>query len=193
MENTNTQKPTEKKSIFSKWWFWVIVVILLIAIVGALILFTLFKKGKDFITNNDLAESIIEQSEDNEEQESKSDTSETSSDTEYVAWESLDIPDIFPKYTQGDIEKPYLFTWSNMGIPNILGVYNTTREDIENYVESAASEGWEILWEDQVMGDEDSSWALSLDDNGYTYSILLNWYGETEDYLSLVLGQTAVE
>ncbi len=117
--------------------------------------------------------------------------SESATEVEYVSWGSLGIPEIIPEYTDGVIEKPFFdFNWTTGGVPNSFAVYETSEAAIEEYVENAVNDGWEISWANEVQGDEDDSWALSYEVDGKTYSILLSWYGVSDDYLMIILGES---
>jgi hypothetical protein len=186
------QEPKEKKSVFSKWWFWVIAVVLIITAIVIFFISSLVKKGKDFFDNNKIIDNAINQIDDIDSGEDNDGTSTndstSTSEEEYVSRDSLDIPSVFPEYSDGDIAKQtFSSTWNTEGAPNIITVGNTSQTAIEEYVQNAIEEGWEMDWENEQMGDEDASWALHIESGGKTYNIALNWYGVTEDLLTIVM------
>jgi hypothetical protein len=72
-----------------------------------------------------------------------------------------------------------------------LTISNTSEEQARRYVNEAAASGWEIQWEDIVHGDEDTSWAIYIEEDGVTYSMLLAWYlDDRGDYLSIILTES---
>lgn len=189
MENKTPvqQSQTEgtKEKTKSKWWVWLIVIVVVIILGIIAVAFFALQKARDFIEEQDLSpDTVINQME--EGLTIEEDEFTTSPEEQYVTWASLGIPSTIPEYTDGNIQKPILdFTWTTGGVPNFVTVYNTSEEAIEEYVQNAIDNGWTLLWERGQEGDEDLSWALSYGEN--EYGILLNWYGVSSDYLSILL------
>lgn len=106
---------------------------------------------------------------------------------EYVSWSYFDLPAQFPEYTDGRIQKPFMLQdW----YPIIIGIEGTSEQAIEDYVQRAIGEGFELLWEREVQGDEDLSWAVSLATDETHYSIILAFYEDysgVPNYLSLLV------
>ena len=92
---------------------------------------------------------------------------------EYVSWSYFDLPAQFPEYTDGRIQKPFMLQdW----YPIIIGIEDTSVKAIEDYVQRAIGEGFELLWERVAQGDEDLGWAVNKSTDEEHYSIMLSYY-----------------
>ena len=182
----SVQTEEKKSSVFTKWWFWLIILVLII--VAA---FFIFQTTQD--------EEVTEEQEtvspptEEEIQQPELET-ETTLEGAYVSWDSLDIPTVFLEYTYGDIVEDFFdFSWETGGVPNFLTIYNTTQDDIRMYVDEAVSNGWELQWEEEVMGDEENSWSLYLETEETVYTTLLEYHlDEKGEYLVMILGEGTV-
>lgn len=182
MKNKNSKKG--QKSFLTRWWFWLIIIIVLV-ITPIIILFTLQVEREPIIE-----EDVPIQTETSDIDEDELPIQE-GVERDYLSWGELNLPPNFPAYTNGDIQSPAEdFTWVGGGAPNLLTVYNTTEEAIEEYIASAVEDDWTVMWERNKDGDEDLSWAIAYETEENTYSILFYWYGDTSDYLTIILKET---
>ena len=180
------QTVEKESSVFTKWWFWLILLILI-----ALVAFLFFRSTQEEEVTEQ-QETVPPTTEEFEQPEAFQETETV--EEEFVSWNSLGIPAIFPEYAYGDITEDYFgFSWSTGGVPNFLTIHNTTQDDIRMYVDEAVANGWELQWEEEVMGDEENSWSLYMETDETVYTALLEYHvDETEEYLLMILGEGTV-
>ena len=74
--------------------------------------------------------------------------------------------------------------------PVVVGIEDTSVQAIEDYVQRAINEGFELLWEREAQGDEDLGWAVNKSTDEEHYSIMLSYYEDfygLPDFVNLVL------
>jgi hypothetical protein len=182
------QKDSSKKRISPKLLIWIgVLLTILIATVFFMFDYPLVEQEKEVETSEDDTEIVL--TEEEEEEREKLEEQEP-----YITWESMDIPPVYPEYTDGQIGTPSpAFEWMGDGVSNFVTVYNTSENTIKEYVDQAVNAGWELVWAEETQGDEDNSWALSKEEDEVTNSIVLNWYSGENSYLTMILTSNNTE
>jgi len=111
----------------------------------------------------------------------------------YITWESMEIPEVYPEYNNGDVATPDpAFQWYGEGIPNFITILNTDETAIQTYIDKALQNNWKLEESPEEPGEEDESWFLTVEGEE-THSILLKWFAGDNSYLKMTLTSTPAE
>lgn len=182
-DNTPVQEKQAPKA--PKWLLWIALVLAVLLTIGVLIANMLIN-GLDSTEDTETEERIEEQ------QTEEEALMENGEFNPYITWESMNIPNIFPEYTDGDIGTPDPpFKWLEEGIPNFVTIFNSSEKFVREYVLEAMEQGWEE--EAETETDESIIWRFSKEENEKLYTMELVWHTEELSYLSMILTSAVLE
>lgn len=195
MGTKKTVSGEEKKSPKApKWLLWVAIFLAVLITIGVLVANMLIN-GSEEEEDTQTEETAITQEEAEEGDVGFVDEEFEEDYEPFITWESMEIPSVYPEYTDGEVGRPDPpFQWRDEGIPNFVTVFDTSREAVTEYVRQAVEAGWEEEEvEDEMGGSIEASWILSKEEDDKLHTLQLNWHGGENPYLSMILTSTDLE
>lgn len=115
-------------------------------------------------------------------------------ESQFLNWDEMGIPEVYIEYSDGEIGRPDPeFEWQEDGIPNFITIFESSENALQNYVNVALNQGWELERERLADGSEDDSWIISKVESNTLHSIQLSWHNGDSSYAILILTSTSLE
>lgn len=115
-------------------------------------------------------------------------------ESQFLDWDEMGIPEVYIEYSDGEIGKPDPeFEWQDDGVLNFINIFGSSEKALQDYVDMALTQGWEIESERLTGESEDDSWQISKVEGDTLHTMQLNWHSGESSYLALILSSTSLE